>query len=99
MDEIGVKTIKVPGKNRKHKVLLYTLSTCGWCKLAKKFCRDNEIEYEYIDIDLCTQEDREKVRQDVLRRGGRITYPTVIIDDEILISGFHKDRMTEVLTS
>lgn len=99
MDEIGVKTIKVPGKNRKHKVLLYTLSTCGWCKLAKKFCRDNEIEYEYIDIDLCTQEDREKVRQDVLRRGGRITYPTVIIDDEILISGFHKDIMTEVLTS
>ena len=94
-----METIKVPGKNGKHKVLLYTLSTCGWCKLAKKFCRDNDIEFEYIDIDLCSQEDREKVRQDVLRRGGRITYPTVIIDDEILISGFHKDRMTEVLTS
>ena len=94
-----METIKVPGKNGKHKVLLYTLSTCGWCKLAKKFCRDNDIEFEYIDIDLCSQEDREKVRQDVLRRGGRITYPTVIIDDDILISGFHKDRMTEVLTS
>ena len=94
-----MKTTRVPGKNRKHKVLLYTLSTCGWCKLAKKFCRDNEIEFEYIDVDLCSQEERAEIRKDVQRRGGRFTYPIIIIDDQTLISGFHKDRLTEVLNS
>jgi glutaredoxin-like protein NrdH len=92
-----VKVIKAAGKNRKHRVLLYTLSTCGWCKLTKKFCMDHEIEYEYIDVDQCSQEEREEIRQDILKRGGRLSYPTIIIDDKILINGFHEDKIKEAL--
>ncbi|MCW4052715.1 MAG: glutaredoxin family protein [Candidatus Bathyarchaeota archaeon] len=92
-----MKAIKVPGKNRKHKVLLYTLSTCGWCKLTKKFCKNHEIEYEYVDVDLCSEEEREEIRKDILKRGGRLSYPVVIIDDKILINGFHEDKIQEAL--
>ena len=92
-----MKTKKVSGNNRKHRVILYAISTCAWCKRTKNFLRDRDIEYEYIDIDLCSREDREEVRNSILKKGGRLSYPTIIIDDKILITGFHDDKIKEVL--
>jgi glutaredoxin len=92
-----VKLVKVSGKSSKHKVLMYAISTCAWCKLTKKFLKDKDIEYEYVDVDLCEEEDKEKIRQDILDRGGSLSYPTIIIDDEILINGFRKDKLAEAL--
>ena len=92
-----MEAIKSPGKNKKHKVLLYTISTCAWCKRAKRFLTENNIEYEYVDIDVCNREDREKIREAILSRGGRLSYPTVIVDDRSLITGFNEDRLREVL--
>lgn len=92
-----MESVKVPGKNNKHKVLLYTLSTCAWCKLTKQFLRENNIEYEYVDVDLCSEKDRERVRRDIQKRGGDSSYPTIIVDDKILITGFRKDKIREAL--
>jgi len=92
-----MKVVKVPGKNNQRKVFLYTLSTCAWCKLAKNFLKDNDVEYEYVDVDLCNEEDKEKIRKDIANRGGSLSYPTIIIDDKILITGFRKDKIREVL--
>ena len=92
-----MQTIKVLGRNNKHRVLMYAISTCGWCKRAKKFLIDNEIEYEYVDIDLCSKEEREKIRSDILSRGGRLSYPTIIVDDTILITSFQEDKVREAL--
>ena len=89
--------VKVSGKNSKHKVFLYALSTCGWCKLTKQFLKDNDIEFEYVDVDLCNDKDKEKVKKDILNQGGSLSYPTTIIDDKILITGFRKDKLKEAL--
>jgi glutaredoxin-like protein NrdH len=89
--------VKVPGKNNRHKVLLYALSTCAWCKLTKQFLRDSNIQYEYVDVDLCSEKDREKIRRDIQKRGGDLSYPTIIIDDKTLITGFRKDKIKEAL--
>ena len=90
-------TTKVEGKNRKHKVLLYAISTCGWCKRAKQNLKDLEVEYEYIDIDLCSIEDKETIRKDILSRKGRLAYPTVIVDNKILLTGPSREKLREVL--
>ena len=92
-----MQTTKVPGKNNKHRVLMYAISTCAWCKRAKKLLKDNNIEYEYVDIDLCSREDREKIREDILNRGGRLSYPAIVIDSRILITGFQEDKIREAL--
>ena len=92
-----MKVVKVSGRNNKHKVFVYALSTCAWCKQTKKFLKDNGIEYEYVDVDLCDEEDQEKVRKDVLSKGGRLSYPAIIIDSKILINGFHVDKIKEAL--
>jgi glutaredoxin len=89
--------VKVSGKNNKHKVLMYAISTCAWCKLTKNFLKDNHIEYEYVDVDLCNDEDKEKIRQHILKKGGHLSYPAIIIDDKILINGFRKDKIVEAL--
>jgi glutaredoxin len=92
-----MKVAKVPGRNNKHKVFVYALSTCAWCKLTKKFLKENEIEYEYVDVDLCEDEDKEKIKKDILEKGGDLSYPTIIVDGKILITGFREDKLKETL--
>lgn len=88
---------KVSGKNSKHKVLVYALSTCVWCKMTKQFLKDNGIEYEYVDVDLCDEDDKVKIRQHIQSIGGSLSYPTIIVDDKIVITGFRKDKLKEAL--
>jgi len=90
-------TTKVEGKNRRHKVLLYAISTCGWCRRAKQNLKDLDVEYEYIDIDLCSGEDRQEITKDILSRKGTLAYPTVVVDDKILLTGPSKEELQEVL--
>ena len=88
---------KVQGKNNKHKVTLYALSTCVWCKMTKQFLKDSNIEYEYVDVDLCTEEDKDKIRKHIVSKGGNLSYPSTIVDDKTLITGFRKDQLKEAL--
>jgi glutaredoxin-like protein NrdH len=92
-----MEKIRVSGQNKTHKVLMYALSTCAWCKMTKKFLKDNDIEYEYVDVDLANDEDHEKIRKDITSKGAEPTYPTLIVDDRTVISGFRKDKIKEVL--
>jgi glutaredoxin-like protein NrdH len=88
---------KVSGKKSQHKVVLYALSTCAWCKMTKQFLKDNDVEYEYVYVDLCEEDDKQKIRQHIQSKGGSLSYPTVIIDDNMLITGFRKDKLKEAL--
>lgn len=88
---------KVSGKQNRHKVVVFALSTCVWCKMTKQYLQDNQIEYEYVDVDLCEEEEKERVRQQILDKGGSLSYPTIIVDDKILITGFRKDKLKEHL--
>jgi glutaredoxin-like protein NrdH len=88
---------KVSGQKSQHKVVLYALSTCAWCKMTKQFLKDNDIEFEYVDVDLCEEDDKQKIRQHIQSKGGPLSYPTVIVDDNMLITGFRKDKLKEAL--
>jgi len=88
---------KVEGEKKSHKVIVYALSTCVWCKMTKQFLKDNNVEYEYVDVDLCSEEDKEKIRQEIQNKGGSLSYPTTIIDDKTVVTGFRKDLLKVVL--
>lgn len=92
-----METTKVPGRDSRHRVLLYAISTCGWCGRTKEFLRDNDVEFEFVDVDLCSIEDREKIRKDITGRGGELSYPATIIDNKILINGFREDELRKAL--
>lgn len=89
---------KVEGSNKDHKVMVYTLSTCGWCKKMKKLLTSLDIEYEYIDIDLLEGEEDERVREEMKKHNPRLTCPTLVVDDgkEVVI-GFDEDEVRRCL--
>ena len=89
--------IKIQGENKKHNMFLYSLSICGWCNKAKKLLKDNNIEFKYVDIDLCSDEDKELVRTDIPKRRGRFSFPTIIIDEKNLITRFKEEEIKKHL--
>ena len=92
-----MNTVKVEGKKKKHRVFLYTLSTCGWCKMTKQYLKDNDVAYEYMDVDKCSKEEQQEAVEDLKRRNAPVAFPAIIINDEKLISGFKKDALAEAL--
>ena len=88
---------KISGKKSDHKVTLYALSTCVWCKLTKQFLSDNDITFEFVDVDLLDENDKSKVHETILNKGGNLSYPTTIVDDKKVITGFRKDQLKEAL--
>ena len=88
---------KVQGKKSNYRVVVYALSTCVWCRMTKQFLKDNNIEYEYIDVDLCEEDEKKQVRKQLLDKGGNLSYPITIVDNNVLITGFRKDKLKEAL--
>ena len=39
----------------------------------------------------------EEIRKDIVKRGGRFSFPAIIIDDKILINGFNEKEIMEAL--
>ncbi len=78
------------------KIRLYTLSTCSHCNRTKKFFRDAGIEVEFTDVDLLTGEQREKVMEEVRKLNPDCTFPTICIDDKVVV-GFNEERIRKAL--
>lgn len=89
---------KVAGKKTDHKVILYALSTCVWCKMTKQFLSDNSVAYEFVDVDLLEDDDKDKAHDAITSKGGPLSYPTIIVDDKTVITGFKKDQLKEALS-
>lgn len=87
---------KIKGKNNKHQVILFALSTCGWCRMTKELLNSNGIEYEFIDVDLTSGPEREEVINRVRQLNPRGSFPTIQIDDQVVI-GYDEERIRELL--
>lgn len=87
----------IQGVNQKmSEIKLYTLSTCVYCKRLKKFLNDNGFEYDYIDVDRLSGEQRERVLLEVKKLNPGISFPTVSIDGEVIV-GFREKEIRRLL--
>ena len=77
--------------------MLYALSTCGWCKKTKNFLDENNVEYEYVYVDLLDKEEKDRVLEEVKKWNPRSSFPTVVVNDSESVAGFKQDRLREVL--
>jgi glutaredoxin len=87
--------IRVDGSNNQHSVRMYALSTCVWCKKTKKLLNDNDITYEYIDVDLLDEMERQQATDEMIKLGS-MAFPTLIIDGEV-ITGFDQQKIRKSL--
>ncbi len=77
-------------------VMIYTLSTCGHCKMVKRLLDECNVEYDYIDVDLLSSEERQPVLEDVKQINPKCSFPTIKIGDEVIV-GHHEDKIKEAL--
>ncbi len=87
---------KISGKNNKHQVILFALSTCGWCRMTKELFNSNGIEYEFIDVDLTSGSEREDIIKRVRQLNPRGSFPTIQIDDQVVV-GYDEEKIRELL--
>jgi glutaredoxin len=89
--------VKVEGENRNHDVFIYALSTCGWCKKTKQFLKENKVEYEFLDVDTATSEERRAAIKHLQEKKVPLGFPVTIVDDETVISGYNPGALKEAL--
>lgn len=54
------------------------------------------VEYEFIDVDLLTGENRMRVLEEVRKLNPSMSFPTIIIDGRVII-GHREDEIKEAL--
>ena len=86
----------VAGKN-KGKVMLYALSTCGWCKKTKALLNELGVEYDYTDVDLLKGEEQSAAIKEITKFNPDCNFPTLVIDNRKSIVGFKEDDIREAL--
>lgn len=64
---------------------------------TKQFLKDKEVEYEYVDVDLLSKEDLEKVKKEISDLRAQLLFPLIVIDNKVVITGFREDQINGAL--
>lgn len=80
---------------RKKKVRLYSLSTCPTCKRVRKFLDENNIQYDFTEVDMLAGGEQWLMSKEVKKYNPDATYPTLVIEEVIL--GLDEEAIKEAL--
>lgn len=86
----------VSGEDR-GKIVLYALSTCGWCEKTKKFLNELGVEYSYVDVDLLEGKERESVINKVRHWNPRCSFPTIVVNEQTCIVGYDEAKIRKAI--
>ncbi|MHA2391845.1 MAG: glutaredoxin family protein [Promethearchaeota archaeon] len=86
-------------KGSEENILIFTLSTCMWCKKCKAFLNDRNMTYRYIDVDKIEKQDKSKIL-DYLKSTykERISYPFLVCESGHVV-GYNPNQYEELLKS
>lgn len=83
--------------NKMGKVVLYALSTCGWCRKTKRLLDKMGIEYSYVDVDLLEDKEEDEVMKEIERWNPKCSFPTVVVNNEKCIVGFNEEKIKKAV--
>ena len=73
------------------KIKIYTLPTCGYCKMTKEFLMNNNINFEEFNID-----EDESAANEMIRISGQNGTPVIDVNGKIII-GFNEGELKKEL--
>ena len=73
------------------KVTVYSTPTCPYCIRAKQFLKENNVEFEDIDVS-----ENSSGADDMIKKSGQMGVPVLEIESEIIV-GFDKEKIKEAL--
>ena len=74
------------------KVVLFSTSTCSWCRRAKRYFKERKVPFKEINI----ERDPDAAR-DIVRKTGQTGVPVIKIRSSWIV-GFDKERIDKELT-
>lgn len=74
------------------KVEIYTTPTCAYCKMAKEFFKENNVEYMEYDV----SKDQTRA-QEMMQKTGMFAVPVIVVDGKDIVVGFDKAKLKELL--
>jgi len=81
---------------QKRTIRLYTLSTCSHCLRTKRFFKENNIDTVITDVDLLSGPERDRIMDEVRKLNPDCTFPTICIDDNVIV-GFNEEELRKAL--
>jgi glutaredoxin 3 len=78
-------------KKVKVKVKIYVNDDCVYCFTLEEFLRENNIEFESVNI----SKNKDGI-EEIIKKSGEKQVPIIEIDKEIVV-GFNKERICELL--
>jgi len=85
------------GEKKEHDLVLFALSTCGWCRKARRFLDENGIGYMYVYVDLLSGDDLKEAVREIDKWNPKRSFPTLIIDEGDVLVGFKEAQYEEKL--
>jgi glutaredoxin-like protein NrdH len=80
-------------------LVLFGLTTCGFCAKALKFLEEHDVPFCHVHVDTLPTEIKRSVRQYVSDTfDTSITYPFLVIDNTRWLSGFLRVEWEELLS-
>ena len=73
------------------KVVLFSTSTCYWCRRAKRYFRDHRVPFKEVDV-----ERDPEAAWDIVRKTGQTGVPVIKIGNRWIV-GFDKQRIEKEL--
>jgi glutaredoxin-like protein NrdH len=78
-------------------VMLYALSTCGWCRMTRELLTELGVKFSFVYVDLLTGEEQQKVVGEMQKFNKKYSFPTLVINNQKVIIGFRDDEIREAL--
>ena len=90
----------VEGENgAEEDIVIFTLSTCMWCKRCKYFLNEHKMKYRYIDVDKIDIQDKAKIINYVKEKYQKsISYPFLGCKSGH-VKGYNPEKYKELLKS
>jgi len=91
-----MRTEHVDGKD-KGMVMLFALSTCGWCARTKDLLREMGVAFDYSFVDLLDGKEQDDAISLVEKFNPSGSFPTLVINNKKVIIGFREQEIREAL--
>jgi glutaredoxin-like protein NrdH len=77
------------------RIKVFALSTCPYCHQARRYLDENMVDYDVVEVDKLTGQERTDTIEEVKRLSGGTSFPVVVAGDEVVI-GFDKVRIAKL---
>lgn len=91
-----MKTTRVAGTHDAGQVMVFALSTCGWCRKTRQFLELNNVTYDFVYVDLAQGAERDEITREMSKWTSRQGFPTTIVNGEVII-GYDEDKLKKAL--